>query len=221
MNENDLSIPEEFRPAWEALDDAAPEPLSGEAVRRIGEAVQVAVEARAQDDGGLEAGGGDARGAQGRWTGAAAPTRWRFVASIALAMSVGAAGGYGISVLEPGDDPASAVIPGAETYLLLVRETPGTQRALQERGVETVVEEYASWARDLASRGRLVAAEKLSDGVAWVGTDAAEAPSSISGFFLIRAGSEGEALRIARESPHAELGGVLEVRRVESGSPEG
>lgn len=220
MNENDSSMPDELKPIWDALDHAAPEPLSGEAARRIGEAVQFAAEARVQNDGRLESGGEDARAARGRRTGAAAPTRWRFVASVALAFGLGAAGGYGLSMLQPGDDPVSGAIRGAETYLLLLRETPGTQRALQERGVETVVEEYAGWARDLASRGRLVAAEKLSDGVEWVGTDTAQASSSISGFFLIRAETPGEALRVARESPHAELGGVLEVRRVESGSPE-
>lgn len=99
-------------------------------------------------------------------------------------------------------------------YLLLIRDTEAVGQAIEEHGIDAIVQEYGGWAGSLAEEGRLVAAEKLTDAPRWVG-DAAPASSNISGFFLITAASEAEALEIARQSPHARYGGVLEVREVE------
>lgn len=184
-------VPDESREVWSALGRVAPAGLSEDAAERIGRTLAAA------------ATHGSAT------TEAGAPGRGLLAASIAVALAVGGVGGYGIAAVV-----GQETVPAGREYLLLVHETPETRGMVAEGGADVVVEEYARWARSLASEGRLVSAEKLTDEPGWVGRNAA-ASSSISGFFLIRADSRAEALRIARESPHAAHGGVVEVREVE------
>ena len=134
-------------------------------------------------------------------------------ASLVLALVIGGAAGFRLAAAD-GPTAATADVPAGERYLLLVHETEATERAVREQGLQAVVAEYAAWAGELASSGRLIDAEKLTDVPEWVGRDPS-AGSAISGFFLIRADSRQEAMRIARESPHARYGGVVEVRAVD------
>lgn len=101
-------------------------------------------------------------------------------------------------------------------YLLLLSDDPQEGPSLPER-----VRLYSDWARQLAADGRLETAKKLKDDGVVVGPRAAErrtiedSPESPSGFYLLRAASLGEAVELARESPHARLGGVVTVRPID------
>lgn len=111
---------------------------------------------------------------------------------------------------------SAAVAEDRGLYLLLLSDDPPEGPSLAER-----VRLYSDWARELAAEGRLETAKKLKDEGVVVGPRAAESrtsadsPARPSGFFLLRAGSMDEAVELARESPHARLGGVVTVRPID------
>ncbi len=81
----------------------------------------------------------------------------------------------------------------------------------------SLVAEYSAWADSLRRRGALVAGEKLRDaeGTVLVG-DAREAASAgLSGFFIVRAAGEDEALALARSCPHLRYGGRIVLREIQ------
>lgn len=201
MTEDRWRVPEESRAVWEALDALVPERLPGEATKRIGGALTpalVVLSAR-----------------RGSMTG----SRMALAAALVLALAAGGAAGFGIGAAST--DRVTPTPPmHREQYLLLVHDNEAVERAVDEQGMEAIVERYAAWARGLAEEGRLVSAEHLTPTPQWIG-EATPSSSSISGFFLIRAASRDEAIEIARRSPHAELGGILEVRGVEGGRASG
>ena len=106
-------------------------------------------------------------------------------------------------------------------YLLLLHEPAGGVVAPGD----SAVEEYRAWAVRQASQGHLLAGEKLKNGGALLhsapGKEAAaqEARGAdaeyIGGYFLVRAGSLEEAVRIARTCPHLARGGTIEVRQID------
>jgi hypothetical protein len=138
--------------------------------------------------------------------------RVAIAAVIALATLAGGAAGYMLrgTPSHPGD---------GQQFLLLIRGEPTSAAAPTDPA--RLVAEYRAWAEQLASEGRLVSAEKLADDSGrWLGSQAeTTAATAIGGYFLIRAEHYDDAVRIARESPHARYGGTIEVRRIESTAP--
>lgn len=205
MSTDRPEFPQANAEVWEALDAAAPERLPAEAGSRIERALRLAMEVRSSRGGG------------------AMYSRTGLVAAALVALVLGGAAGFGIGTARTAaDGPTVTRTATAEEtttmdgkrYLLLIRDTEAVEQAIEEHGIEAIVQEYGGWAGSLAEAGRLMAAEKLTDSPRWVGESAPSA-SDISGFFLITAASEAEALEIARNSPHARYGGVLEVREIE------
>ena len=156
--------------------------------------------------------------------------RGAIVATLALAASA-AAFVAGLRVggrADPIDRGPSATVaasaassPAGERWMLLLLETPAA-RPVSDAEMRDRVAEYGAWARQLASDGRLVMAEKLAD-VATprvlsrdpaARTGHGVAPI-VGGFFLIQADSV-SAERIASECPHLKYGGAIELRRVEA-----
>ena len=82
---------------------------------------------------------------------------------------------------------------------------------------EELVDEFRTWASDLAADGRLQSAEKLRDDVgARVGASPRGDPDlPVGGFFVVRASDLAEARAIAATSPHLRFGGAVEVRPIE------
>lgn len=222
MTDERWDIPDDERAVWEALDGVAPKPIPSDASARIERALGATLV-------GLWARGGPVR------------SRKTLAAALVLVMAGGGAAGFGIGVAharsataaaaDGAHGPAAAATPSAtgapsratgapeqQRYLLLVHDNEAIDRAVQELGLATVVDRYATWARGLAEQGRLLGAEQLTPAAQWIGP-AAPASSSVSGYFLIRATSEAEAVALARRSPHAELGGVVEVRGIVRGPP--
>lgn len=123
----------------------------------------------------------------------------------------------------PGATDRAETVGGAR-YVLLLHEDASYDPG--DRTGAELVEEYAAWAGDLAADGRLVLAEKLgNDGVLVDApeTDPRPVPApglsgeedALTGLFIIRASSWGEAARIARSSPHARYGGEIVIRRID------
>ena len=160
-----------------------------------------------------------------------APRRAAIVATLAVAASAAAfvAGLRLGGRTDPIDrDTAASVAasvassPAGERWMLLLLETPPA-RPVSDAEMRDRVAEYGAWARQLASDGRLVMAEKLADVAtprvlsrerAAARTGHGAAPL-VGGFFLIQADSV-TAERIASECPHLKYGGAIELRRVEA-----
>ncbi len=136
---------------------------------------------------------------------------------VGRALSTGRAGGA-TGTASPGGAPPPAAIgpeptPVLPRFLLLLRGDEPDRRQPHER----LIEEYGAWARRLAAAGALVSADELDPaGGRWVTPDAATDRTSepIGGFFLVEAPSYDSAVAIARASPHAAYGGLIEVRRI-------
>ena len=114
------------------------------------------------------------------------------------------------------EDPASA----GTRYLLLLHEPPNHLADADAAEIARVVDAYRNWGRAWSEKGNLVSGEKLADREGfWLrpGEDieARSAAGGIGGFFLIRADDYEHALVIARSHPHLDLGGSIEVRRIE------
>ena len=155
------------------------------------------------------------------------------VAALVAAVLIGGLGGYALASGSSGrlasDERASGVaanagLAGGPTFLLLLRE--GEAFPVTGADTESLVAEYADWARRLAADGRLAAAEKLAGGgrlLAPAGDSVAVSPLPVSageerigGFFVIRASDLDDAIRIARRAPHLRHGGSIELRRVDT-----
>lgn len=201
MREEWPDVPPEHREIWRALDDARPEPLSPAASGRIRRSLAaVTLTLREKRDN------------------VTVPMNVLAAAALVV-LVVGGVAGFGVGSLRSAEpdrvgDMAVAEPDTTDQYLLLVHETEAVEQAVREVGMPAIIAEYSEWAGDLARRGRLVSAEKLSETTDWIGTDASPT-SPVSGFFLIRAASLEEALAIARESPHAHYGGIVEVRAID------
>ena len=124
------------------------------------------------------------------------PRRRRFTA-LAAAIAIAAfLGGYAVARARP--EP---------THVLFVhrQQSPLTPEQSRAR-----VAEYGAWARNLQG------GEKLSD--AWLlssGGVRHHPNLTISGYFLLRARDDAEALAIAKTCPHLRYGGRVELRRIQ------
>jgi hypothetical protein len=138
--------------------------------------------------------------------------RWAYpaaAATLALVLALGFLAGRWTA--------RSPATPGERYLLLLVGDPSFGDRDMERR----FYDEYSSWGGRLAAAGRLLNAARLDDArpsLSWEGGAVAlahEAPGAgVSGFFLIRAQDEQEALALARDCPHLKYGGRVEVRRL-------
>ena len=130
--------------------------------------------------------------------------RWVWPAAIAAGLLL-FVGGFTL-----GRAPRPA--PDLPRYTLLLYEGPEFNRAGTRES--ELVAEYGGWARELAGRGRLVAGEKLS-AQGWALGSAAADRRDPSGFFIIAARSDEEALSIAQSCPHLRHGGTVSLRAID------
>ncbi len=113
------------------------------------------------------------------------------------------------------------------SYLLILHDDPTEYRDLSPAEMSAILERYTAWARDLGARGLLRGGEKLADeGGRIVRSDGgcvvvvegpyAEAREVISGYFIIEAADYDAAVAIARDCPHAQSRGKIEVRAIDA-----
>jgi len=98
-------------------------------------------------------------------------------------------------------------------YVLLLREDAAFH--VPPGGEEALVAEYRDWALRLRRERRLLSGEEL-DPAALLLPRVASPPEEarVTGFFVILAGDDSEALAIAKTCPHVLYGGKIEVRRI-------
>lgn len=137
--------------------------------------------------------------------------RWaRPVAAAATVLAVGFLAGRWSAIQPPA--------PQGERYLLLLVGDP----SFGDREKELrFYDEYAAWGGKLAAAGHLVSAARLDDPRpslaavdGRVSLSSEQSGAGVSGFFMIRARDEQEAIALARDSPHLEYGGRIEIRRL-------
>lgn len=136
--------------------------------------------------------------------------RWAaLAAAAAVLLAVGFFAGRG-GVFTP--------VPKGERFLLLLVGDPSFGDHDKEL---RFYDEYSAWGGRLAAGGHMLSAARLDDprpSLAQV--DGAVSLSSeqpgagVSGYFMIRARDEQEAVALARESPHLKYGGRIEIRRL-------
>ncbi|HET8623558.1 MAG TPA: hypothetical protein VFM14_08345 [Gemmatimonadales bacterium] len=132
--------------------------------------------------------------------------RWRWPLAIAAGLLLFVGG------MAVGRRPAPGPAQGLRQYTLLLYEGP----EFNAGGVSepALVREYSGWAASLAGKNRLVAGEKL-DPKAWTLGAGSPAPAGPTGFFVIAAAGDDEALAIARTCPHLRHGGTVLVRPID------
>ena len=115
------------------------------------------------------------------------------------------------------------VPPPAATHVLLLRG--GARVGAQPVDDSTTRAIYSAWARREGLSGAVVGGEELAARGTRVkqrpsGPDASEvgtaglAEDDVVGYFLVRAASRAEAIRIALRCPHLQFGGVVELREI-------
>ena len=78
-------------------------------------------------------------------------------------------------------------------------------------------EEYAAWMEGLFEKGVQITGQELKD-TAWevnaqgTKTLGSEADTRVTGYFIIQADSEEEALAVVRDNPHLKYGGTIELK---------
>ena len=107
-------------------------------------------------------------------------------------------------------------------YMLLVYDTPGAWPELTEEEMGAVYSEYAAVSQNKVTKhgAQLKGTEeaktvRIKDGQTLV-TDGpfAETKETLGGYYLVEAGSIGEATKLAEQIPSARFGGSIEVRPI-------
>jgi hypothetical protein len=110
-------------------------------------------------------------------------------------------------------------------YMLFIRDSEDYPELTPEQ-IQQAVQRYRDWSRRLAAEGRLVEADKLTDGDGRIlykrnGSIVVDGPftetkEAIGGYFRIKAADFEEAIEIAKRCPAFDQGGKVELRQIES-----
>ena len=135
-------------------------------------------------------------------------TNLKWVASVAASILIFFAGTYW------GKQSVNAVeIDPNLGYMLILHEDedfrPGDPMAM--------FEEYGAWMQNTSQSGVIITGQELSNKAVMVNSASEvslgeEAAERISGYFIIEAKSEQEALKVARANPHVKYGGTIELK---------
>lgn len=111
-------------------------------------------------------------------------------------------------------------------YMLILHDTVGEFDDVSPSKMQAIIQKYGAWAKSLAERGLHAGGEKLSDdagrhlkqengSVTVVDGPYAEAKEVVGGYFMVKAESLDDAEALARDCPHLEYGGRIEIRQVD------
>jgi hypothetical protein len=111
-------------------------------------------------------------------------------------------------------------------YMLLLYDDPATFAAMSPEEMQAIIEKYFAWGERLRAAGVLRAGDKLTDDPGRVMrgrhgqvrvTDGpySETKEALGGYYLLEAETYDRAVEWARECPHLEYGGTIEVRQVD------
>ena len=111
-------------------------------------------------------------------------------------------------------------------FVLLLHDNPATWAKCSQEELQKAMARYGAYRDKLQQSKQLIAGQKLADEPGRVlrssngKTVATDGPYSetkewLGGFFLIEAADYNAAVTIAKECPHLEYGGAIEVREVD------
>lgn len=98
-------------------------------------------------------------------------------------------------------------------YMMILKE----DARFQPGDPQAMFEEYSSWMEGLYSKGIKINGQELRPDALNVSQAAVEplspdAESRVTGYFLIEAQSEAEALAVVKDNPHLKYGGTIELK---------
>ena len=108
-------------------------------------------------------------------------------------------------------------------FILFVRGGYDSEANLSPEEIQERIGKYRSWSGNLASAGKLVDANKISDEPHLLsrpnGKFVVEKPAlseeTVGGYFVIEAADYAEALKLSEACPIFAHGGSLEIRQIE------
>jgi hypothetical protein len=111
-------------------------------------------------------------------------------------------------------------------YMLLLHDDPSAFATVSPAQMQAIIEKYAAWGAKLQSAGVLVGGHKLTDepGRVMRGRNGSvrvtdgpysETKEVLGGFYTIEAASYDQAVATARDCPHFEYGGAIEIRQID------
>ncbi|HJU87955.1 MAG TPA: YciI family protein [Gemmatimonadaceae bacterium] len=111
-------------------------------------------------------------------------------------------------------------------FMLFLHESPSDFANYSPEEMQKIIEKYSAWSQKMAQAGKLAGAEKLKDEGGRVLTRKngqvivrdgpySETKELVGGFFLLEAKDYREAEALARDCPHLEYGGRIEIREVD------
>lgn len=116
-------------------------------------------------------------------------------------------------------------------FMLILHDNPGTFSKLSPTEIQAIIEKYNAWTGKLAASGKLVNGRKLKDeGGKWLtkGADGlsvvdgpyVETKEIVGGFFVVKAETYDEAIKLVADCPHLQFGRI-ELREIDfMGRPE-
>lgn len=111
-------------------------------------------------------------------------------------------------------------------FMLLLHDNPASFADVSPEQMQKVIEKYMAWGEGLRKAGVMHAGDKLTDepGKVLRGRDGklrvtdgpySETKEVLGGYYIIEAADYQQAIERARDCPHLEYGGTIEVRQVD------
>ena len=112
-------------------------------------------------------------------------------------------------------------------YILLLHDNPAAFATASPEQLQKIVEKYVAWGDKLRDKGIIRGGDKLTDEPGKVMrksngqvriTDGpySETKEILGGYYIIEADSYDRATEYARDCPHFEYGGTIEVRQIDA-----
>jgi hypothetical protein len=112
-------------------------------------------------------------------------------------------------------------------YALFLHDNPEAFVGMSPEQMQQVIEKYVAWGGRLRAAGVLEGGQKLADepGRVMRGSNGqvrvtdgpySETKEVLGGYYIVSASGYDQAVDLARDCPHLEYGGAIEVREVDS-----
>lgn len=112
-------------------------------------------------------------------------------------------------------------------YALFLHDAPDAYSKLSPEQMQQVIQKYMAWGERLRTTGVLEGGQKLTDepGKVLRGSNGAlrvtdgpysETKEVLGGYYIVSADSYQTAIELARDCPHFEYGGTMEVREIDA-----
>lgn len=112
-------------------------------------------------------------------------------------------------------------------YALFLHDAPDTCSKLSPEQMQQVIQKHMAWSERLRTAGVLQGGQKLADepGKVLRGSNGAlrvtdgpysETKEVLGGYYIVSADSYQKAIDLARDCPHFDHGGAIEVREIDS-----